>query len=136
MKPCVFIHTNHKQMVGAIVGQYALKRNSSHGDAFDVRIIDTKDHDFLRAREGQPYLRDGLHRVWRFDDLQSFTPLRFLPPELMGYEGRAVVMDPDIFAVSDIWELFTRDMEGAAIVCRPRSSSKGKGGCMASSVNP
>ena len=29
--------------------------------------------------------------TWRNDDLQSFTPLRFMPPQLMGYRGRAVV---------------------------------------------
>jgi energy-coupling factor transporter ATP-binding protein EcfA2 len=46
------------------------------------------------------------------DDLQSFTPLRFLPPELMGYQGRAVVIDPDVFAVGDVWELLSRDMAG------------------------
>jgi hypothetical protein len=134
MTPCVFIHTNHKQMIGALVGQYALKRNSAHADRFDVRIIDAKDYPFLRAKDGRPYLRDGVKRVWRYDDLQSFTPLRFLPPELMGYQGRAVVIDPDIFAVADVWELLSRDMQGAALVCRPRSGSKGKSGALASSV--
>ena len=28
MKPCVFIHTNHKQYIGALVSQYSFKRNS------------------------------------------------------------------------------------------------------------
>jgi hypothetical protein len=130
----VYIHTNHKQMVGALVARHALKRRSKKPDEFEVQIIDTNDHGFLRAQEGRPYLRDGVKRIWRYDDLQSFTPLRFMPPELMGYQGRAVVIDPDIFAVGDIWELLNRDMAGAAVMCRPRSSSKGKRGCMASSV--
>ena len=134
MKPCVFIHTNHRQMVGALVSQYSLKRHSKTPDAFDVRIIDTKDHEFLKAREGESFLRDGGPRVWRFDDLQSFTPLRFMPPELMGYQGRAVVIDPDIFAVGDVCELLSRDMQGKAILCRPRTGSKGRSRCMASSV--
>ena len=134
MKPCVFIHTNHRQMVGALVSQYSLKRHSKTPDEFDVRIIDTQDHDFLKAREGESFLRDGGPRVWRFDDLQSFTPLRFMPPELMGYQGRAVVIDPDIFAVGDVCELLTRDMQGKAILCRPRTGSKGRSRCMASSV--
>ena len=134
MSSQVFIHTNHKQIVGALVGQYALKRNSKHPDRFDVSIIDTKDHDFLKSKEGQLYLRDGNKRAWHFDDLQSFTPLRFKPPELMGYEGRAVVTDPDIFAVGDIWELLSRDMGEAAIMCRSRSGYKEKQGCMATSV--
>ena len=39
-----------------------------------------------------------------------------MPPELMGYQGRAVVIDPDIFAIGDIWELLTRDMQGKQTV--------------------
>ena len=52
-----------------------------------MRVIHTKDQPFLKEREGQLYLRDGDKRPWINDDLQSFTPLRFMPPELMGYQG-------------------------------------------------
>jgi len=58
------------------------------------------------------------------EDLQSFTPLRFMPPQLMGYEGRAVVIDPDVFAVGDVYELLSRDMEGKALFCRARKGPK------------
>jgi hypothetical protein len=135
MDYCVFIQTNHKQIVGALVARYALRRNSQHNDKFEVRIIDTRDYPFFAAREGQLYLRDGVKRTWLNDDLQSFTPTRFMPPELMGYQGRAVVIDPDIFAIADIWELLSRDMQGKAILCRPRSGTKGIiDRCLASSV--
>jgi hypothetical protein len=120
-RPCVFIQTNKKQAIGALVSAYSLKRNSAHPDAFDVKIMRLEEHEFFARKEGQTYLRDGLKRVWRNNDLQSFTPLRFMPPELMGYRGRAVVIDPDIFAAGDIWELLTRDMKGKAILCRRRS---------------
>ncbi len=129
-----FIHTNSRQMVGAYVSRYTLRRNSRRPDAFDVRFITTDDHSFLADREGQPYLRDGATRIWRMDDLQSFTPLRFMPPQLMGYEGKAVVIDPDVFALGDITALLERDMKGKAIVVRPKTGSKGKSGIMASSV--
>jgi hypothetical protein len=132
---CVFIHTNHKQITGALVAKYALKRNSPNADKFDVQIIDTADYPWLQEHEGRMYLRDGVQRVWLNDDLQSFTPLRFMPPKLMGYQGRAVVIDPDIFAVGDIWELLSRDMEDKAVMCRMRSGPKGYiDKCMASSV--
>ena len=135
MKYCVFIHTNHKQILGAKVAAHALRRNSATPDAFEVRFIDTRDHDWLAEYEGRMYLRDGVKRVWLNDDLQSFTPLRFRPPELMDYEGRAVVIDPDIFAVGDIMELLTQDMGGHAILCRKRSGPKGAiDKCWASSV--
>jgi hypothetical protein len=134
MRPAVFVHTNHKQMIGALVSRHSLLRNSRHADRFDVHIIDAADHPFLREREGQPFLRDGGTRIWRYEDLQSFTPLRFMPPELMGYEGRAVVIDPDVFAAGDVWDLLSRDMGGKAILCRPRTGQKFLEGCMASSV--
>jgi hypothetical protein len=133
-RPCVFIHTNRKQMIGALVARYALERNSRYADRFDVRILSYEDYPFFAARDGQPYMRDGVRRLWRSDDLQSFTPLRFMPPELMDYRGRALVIDPDIFAVADVWDLLARDMGEAAILCRRRSGPKGWYGCYASSV--
>jgi len=133
-KPCIFVHTNHRQYVGALVSQYSMRRNSRHPDAFDIQILDARDYAFLREREGQTFLRNGRRVVWHFEDLQSFTPLRFLPPERMGYQGRALVVDPDVFAVGDVYELLTRDMQGKAILCRMRSKSKGLAGGKASSV--
>lgn len=123
VQPTVFIHTNHKQMVGALVSRYSMRRNSRSPDAFDVRIIDVQDFPFLASREGQLYLRDGIKREWLMDDLQSFTPIRFTPPELMGYAGRAVVVDPDVFAVGDVYGLLTREMGEKAVMCRSRGVS-------------
>ena len=116
MKPTVFIHTNHKQKLGAVVSRYSLQKNSAHADQFDVRFIEVKDFPCMAEREGQLYLRDGEMRPWLNNDLQSFTPLRFAPPQLMDYEGRAVVIDPDVFALGDVWELLNRDMGGKAII--------------------
>ena len=133
-RPKVFIHTNHRQMLGALVSRYSMKRNASNPDQFDVELIDHADHAFFGEYEGREYLRDGAMRVWRNNDLQSFTPLRFMPPELMGYQGRAVITDPDVFAVGDAMDLLTRDMQGKAIVCRPRSGAKRLEGVLATSV--
>ncbi len=69
MNACVFIHTNHKQMLGALVAQHALRRSSTNNDRFEVRIIDSADFDFLAEFDGQMYLRDGVKRVWLYDDL-------------------------------------------------------------------
>jgi len=134
MDYCVFIQANDKQLLGAKVAQYALKRNSAHSDRFEVRVMHYDNIPVLKAREGQKYLRDGEWRTWVRDDLQSFTPTRFLPPELMNYEGRSLVIDPDIFALGDVWELFSRDMQGKAILCRPKTGAKGKRGAWATSV--
>ena len=121
MKPCVFIHTNHKQHLGALVSLHSMRRNSRHADEFDVKLIEYETYqDFFAKYEGRTYSRDGDNRVWDNDDLQSFTPLRFMPPELMGYEGRAVVVDPDVFAVRTSGSCCRRDMQGKAIMCRQR----------------
>jgi hypothetical protein len=134
LKPTVFIHTNDKQMLGALVSRYSLRKRSAHAEKFDVKFVEVKDYPCMLQREGQLYRRDGEMRPWLNNDLQSFTPLRFTPPQLMNYEGRAVIMDPDIFAIGDIWELLQRDMSGAAIMCRPKSGRKGRKGAFASSV--
>ncbi len=121
-------------MLGAIVSEYSLRKASSHFDEFDIRIIRLEDYPALYQRHGQPFLREGRHISWNNDDLQSFTPLRFLPPQLMGYQGRAIVIDPDVFALADIYELFTRDMQGKAILCRQVFPNDGRPPYYASSV--
>lgn len=130
----VFIQTNAAQRLGAKVAAHALRRNSKTATAFDVRILDVADFPLLAAREGEAHLRGRERRVWRMDDLQSFTPLRFAPPELMQYEGRAIVIDPDVFAIGDICELFAMDMHHHAVLCRMRPALKDLPPYRASSV--
>ncbi|MEZ5932250.1 MAG: hypothetical protein R3F54_09905 [Alphaproteobacteria bacterium] len=134
MTDTVFIHTNAKQMIGALVSAHSLKRNSANPDRFEVKILQREDYGFFDAKEGQEFLRGGGKRVWRNDDLQSFTPLRFMPPEAMGYTGRAVVIDPDIFAAGDIVELLSMDMDGKAIMCVPRPGHNDSVDYLATSV--
>lgn len=134
MKPTVFVHTNHKQWIGALVSAYSLRRNSRQAEQFDVHILYHRDFPFFHNREGQRFLRGGARRVWRNDDLQSFTPLRFAPPEIMDYQGRAVVIDPDVFAVGDIYELLSLDMQGKALMCVARPGHNNRPDYLASSV--
>ncbi len=134
MRDTVFIHTNRKQRLGALVAAYSLKTRSAAPDAFDVRIIWAEDYPFIKGRNGASYLREGRQVLWIEDDLQSFPPLRFDVPRLMGYDGRAVVMDPDIFAVGDIRELLQRDMQGHAVLAKRMPPEGRKPGHWASSV--
>jgi hypothetical protein len=126
MKHCIFIHTNEKQIIGALVSKYSFERFASKTNAFEVKLVDTRDFPFFQGYEGKQYLRDGLHREWKNEDLQSFTVLRFSPPELMGYQGRSIVVDPDVFCVSDVVPLLERDMGGKPVMARQR-----KGGAKA-----
>jgi hypothetical protein len=133
VKPTVFIQANDRQYLGAKISAHSYKRNARDPDSFDVRILHTRD--FPRLLDGdQTYLRAGEVKCWDPDDLQSFTPLRFYPPEAMGYEGVAVVTDPDVFAVGDIGELLARDMQGKAILGVERPGDKSRPFYVASSV--
>ena len=126
MDKCVFVHTNERQWLGALVAEYSFRRNSAHADKFDVKFIHTRDYPYLYAKEVQTFLRGGTDRVWHMEDLQSFTPLRFMPPKLMSWQGRAVVTDPDVFAAGDVYELLTRDMGTSAVMGRHRSGKSEK----------
>jgi hypothetical protein len=117
-KPTVFIHTNEQQIIGAYVAMYSMQKASAHADKFDVRLVRLEETPHLMKRQGKQYRRKGKDAVWLNEDLQSFSPLRRMIPQLMGFEGRAVVTDPDVFAIGDIYDLLTMDMGGKAIMCR------------------
>ena len=133
MKPTVFIQANDRQQLGAKISAHSYKRNARDPDSFDVRILHTRDFPRLMDPD-QSVLRGGQVRQWDPNDLQSFTPLRFYPPTAMGYKGRAVVTDPDVFALGDIGELFNRDLEGKSIWAVPRPGHNNRPDYIATSV--
>lgn len=134
MRPTVFIQANPRQMLGAKISAYSYARNSARAGDFDVRIMDVADFPRL-VEPGQSILRAGHIRAWDPDDLQSFTPLRFAPPTLMDFAGRALVTDPDCFGVGDVAELlFDHDMGGKAIAAVPRPGHNGDPHYIATSV--
>ncbi|WP_414527896.1 hypothetical protein [Nodularia chucula] len=119
MKPTVFIHTSCHEILAANVALYALKRMSCHADDFETRIIRIESFPHILKYHGSKCIRNGKQAGWYKDVPQSFLPLRFIVPQLMHYIGKAVVIDPDIFAVNDIYDLLTFDMAGKAILARP-----------------
>ena len=54
---------------------------------------------------GKKYKRSGKIKYFK-NDLQSFTLLRFLAPELDNYKGKLLVIDPDVFALKDVNNIF------------------------------
>ena len=133
MKRTVFVHANDRQMLGARISAHSYRRNAREPGSFDVKILDVRDHPRL-LRRGQTILRAGHVREWDPDDLQSFTPLRFYPPQAMGFEGLAVITDPDIFGVGDVGELFQRDLQGKAVWAVPRPGHNDRDDYIATSV--
>ena len=122
-KPTVVIHTNDQQMVTALVSAHSLKARSKSPDLFDVRLLRLEETPHLYKRQDQTFIWwEGLFpSVWLRRDLQSFAPLRRMVPAMLGFKGRALVIDPDIFAIGDVYELLSRDMGGKAILCRQKA---------------
>lgn len=126
-KPTVVIHTNDKQMVSALVSAHSLKSRSKTPDLFDVRLLRLEETPYLYKHDREKFIWwDGYApSIWHRDDLQAFQPLRRMVPELLGFAGRALVIDPDIFAIGDVYELLSRDMGGKAILCRQKPEKRG-----------
>jgi hypothetical protein len=133
LKPKVFIQANERQYLGAKISAHSYKRNARDSDSFDVEILHVRDFPRL-LNPDQSVIRGGSERRWDPDDLQSFTPLRFYPPTAMGFKGRAVVTDPDVFALGDVGELFERDLEDKAIWAVPRPGHNNRRDYVATSV--
>jgi hypothetical protein len=129
----VFIQANARQLLCARISAYSYKRNSRSPDSFDVHIMMADDFPRL-GRTGQTFLRGGYVREWDPNDLQSFSLLRFAPPSLMKFEGRAIVTDPDCFGVGDIAELFERDVPARPILAVRRAGHHDDPDYIASSV--
>lgn len=110
----IFIHTNTKQLLGAKLSQYSFEKNTTLPD-LSVELLNVDHVDAFKKFDGTEFVRDGKVRTYTLDDLQSFTLSRFMPPQLMNYQGRAMVIDPDIFALQNVDKLFTEDMRGHAI---------------------
>jgi hypothetical protein len=118
----VFVCTNNKQQLGALVSRYTIERAAAQaGRAIQVEILNVDAMAWCRDLDRRTYRRGGKSVVFSANDLQSFTLSRFMPPQLAGYSGRAVVIDPDVFAVRDISPLFDTELKGAAIAARPRN---------------
>lgn len=127
----LFIHTNRKQLFGAKLGKYSFEREAGPNRQFEVQFIIAEEQPELKEFVGKTYLAGEGVRTYGFDNLQSFTLARLKAPELMGYAGRAIVIDPDIFALSgtNLEELFAIDLEG-----KPIGACRREGGKWESSV--
>lgn len=101
MKLEIFIQANNKQLIGAKVAQAAIMRNSK----ILPQILNVDRMEGL-GLENLNYKRGGNWVRLNANDLQSFTLVRFLPPTLMNFEGFSLVIDPDIFALQDLSDLF------------------------------
>jgi hypothetical protein len=89
-----------------------------------LRLEETP-HLYKRHKETFFWWDGDAPSFWSRYDLQAFAPLRRMVPSFQGFKGRALLIDPDVFAIGDVYELLSRDMQGKAILCREKSESRG-----------
>ncbi len=114
----IFICSNENQLIGAKVAKNSIIRRSQYSDN-DIKIIQESDVPELEHFFSKPYLRRGIMDMFDRNDMQSFTLLRFYIPELLNYQGKALVLDPDIFQVQKgIEQLESFDFDSTTIYAR------------------
>lgn len=114
----IFICSNENQLIGAKVAKNSIIRRSNYSED-DVEIILESDVPRLSYFFSKPYLREGRMLTFDKNDMQSFTLLRFYIPELMGYKGKALVIDPDVFLVGEgLEQLENFDLANTSIYAR------------------
>ena len=113
----VYICTDDEQMIGARVAKFLICQKSNIKEE-EIEIINEKNFNQLDIIKGRKYLRNKKWTEFRSDDMQRFTLLRYAIPELMGYKGEALVIDPDIFLVRDKLDELMPMLKDNALICR------------------
>ena len=124
MKKAIFIQSNNSQRLGALLSKYSFERFIPSQDLIEVHILQVENIPEFQQFEGKTYKQGSEIRTFSLSDEQSFTLTRFMPPQLMNYEGRAIVVDPDVFAVRDPRELFELELDDAVVACCDRADGK------------
>ena len=92
---------------------------SLHASGVQPEFIRLEETPALLKHEGATYRRRGRIHVWHNHDVNSFMPVRMSAPRYANFQGRVLLLDPDIFAIANISPLLEMDMKGKAIfACR------------------
>lgn len=107
-------------MLGAMVSRFSIYKNAADKDDILVDFLNVDEMEEFKNFSGKKFLRYGEKITYDPKDLQSFTLTPFKIPEIMNYQGFAMVIDPDIFAVTDIAELFSLDLGNNVLAARAK----------------
>ena len=78
----IYIQSNKYQKLASMVSKYSFERFGH-----EVEIMNVEENDFLKDKLNHEILRKGKKTIYR-NDLQSFTLLRFLAPQLNNYKDK------------------------------------------------
>ena len=122
MTEAIYIQANANQWIAARVAKFAVEtRGRARERGIPVALMNVNEMPCFKAFTGATIRSGPLMTTYDPGEVQSFTLSRFMPPELMGYSGRALVLDPDVFALADVGELLATDLRGNAIAACPRA---------------
>ncbi|MDB2689112.1 hypothetical protein N9Z25_06750 [Luminiphilus sp.] len=97
----IFVHTNDVQALGAKIAAFSFSRALPQSSPVGVSVLSTETSAELMHFHGSFYLYKGRKVTFDIGDIQSFTLLRLAIPEVMQYEAKSLVVDPDVFWVSN-----------------------------------
>lgn len=104
----VFIGSGEASKLERKVLQYSLQKHSSRN--LDIRVFNGT-HNAIERQGREPELTPmPLHIKYR--NVTEFSLYRYLIPEMMNHQGRAIWLDSDMVALADIGELFDADLGG------------------------
>ena len=118
----VFIHTNSKQELGALVAQACYHRLGIK----NVELLKLEDDHILNRRHNKKYLRDKTWEKYDRNDLQSFTLLRLKAESLSGKEQGYLLTDPDVFPILDPFKSLKKEFDlqaSSLFVCPNKTQS-------------
>lgn len=119
----IFIQANTQQLLGAKIAKYALEtRGEAAKHNIPVTIMHVEKMPLYMQYANITYLRGNELRTHDPNDLQFFTLSRFFPPSLMDFKGRALVIDPDIFALKSILPLFELKLSAPIAACKKKDA--------------
>lgn len=110
----IYIQQNRKQYLASKIALSSFVKAGF--DRNDIFFISFESNDFLQSKIGKNYFRNG--KITKFkDDLQSFTLLRFLAPEINNFQDKILVIDPDVFAIKNPSVIFEEMTDNYDIGC-------------------
>ena len=99
MKQKIYICTNDEQLLCAKLAKFIIEKVNTH-PINSIEILHNRSLPVLKELSNQEYLRKGKREIYSPNDMQSY--FTFAIPELMSFDGQALVIDPDIFLIKDV----------------------------------
>ena len=99
----LYIQKNNKQDLAAKIAAASFIKNGFKKE--NIYFLDFEKNNLLKSMVGKKYKRSGKIKYFK-NDLQSFTLLRFFAPQYNNYKDKIMVIDPDVFALKNINNIF------------------------------